>query len=176
MPTTKELASGLTADDFRAAFRYDRETGLFQFQNDVFVGRPGRLFRRAGDIAGADQNGYVDITLNYKKFRAHRVAWLMETGAWPVHEIDHIDMNRKNNAWANLREATGNQNRANSKPRSKLGLKGVGQAPKAKNTFFAQITHNNRNIYLGSFKSPQEAHEAYCKKARELYGEFARTA
>ncbi len=37
----------------------------------------------------------------------------------------------------------------------------------------ARVNYNNKNIYIGSYKNPEEAALAYNKKASELFGEFA---
>jgi len=36
----------------------------------------------------------------------------------------------------------------------------------------ASISHNNKTFHLGTFNTPEEAHTAYCKKAKELHGKF----
>jgi len=32
---------------------------------------------------------------------------------------------------------------------------------------------NDKSIYLGLYKTPELAYEAYCKKAKELFGDFS---
>lgn len=85
--------------------------------------------------------------------------------------VDHINMNGLDNRRENLRLATHQQNLANRTmtKQNKTGYKGVS---KKKNRFVAQIHINGRNKTIGYFKTPEEAHEAYCKKAKEIYGEF----
>lgn len=89
---------------------------------------------------------------------------------------DHIDGNGLNNQRINLRTCTpaeNNRNRRVSK-NSSTGLKGVFRRPRAKgDRFMAAITHNNKSVYLGTFDTPEEAHQAYCSAAKQLYGEFA---
>ena len=59
--------------------------------------------RFAGKRAGSlTKEGYVQITINGWVYRAHRVAYLLKTGAWPTVELDHRDGNRSNNKWRNL--------------------------------------------------------------------------
>jgi hypothetical protein len=175
MSTKNEIASGLTAAQARELLRYDRDTGKLFYRRDIYVGRPGRIFRKEGDEAGClIPSGYIVICIDYVHFRAHRLAWLIETGDWPTHEIDHRDMDRSNNRWANLREATGVQNRANSKKRAKSGFKGVITPKHAPNCFVAQISVEGKPVYLGTFRSPEEAHAAYLEAAIRHHGEFAR--
>lgn len=88
-------------------------------------------------------------------------------------KVDHEDRNGLNNQRYNLRLANNSQNIANAKTRidSKLGVKGV---RKSGNRFEARITYNGTQEYLGMFRTPEDAHAAYCKAAVEHFGEFAR--
>ena len=94
------------------------------------------------------------------------------TGTWPKAEIDHIDRNGLNNRWFNLREASRSQNAGNTKTHTdnKTGFKGV--CPNHKR-FSAMINEGGKTKYLGTFDTPEEAHEAYMQAARDLFGEFA---
>lgn len=87
--------------------------------------------------------------------------------------VDHKNGNTLDDTRSNLRLATHAQNMRNSKRRknNSSGYKGV--------NFFrgkwrAQIQHEKKNITIGMFDTPEQAHEAYCAKALELQGEFAR--
>jgi hypothetical protein len=53
------------------------------------------------------------ITIDGVIYKAHRVIWLLMTGKWPDHQIDHEDRDASNNRWKNLREATPLQNANN---------------------------------------------------------------
>lgn len=85
--------------------------------------------------------------------------------------VDHIDGNGLNNVRSNLRLATHSQNLANraKEKGNKSGYKGV---VKKNSKWLAQITYQRRTIRLGLFYTPEEAHAAYCKKAKELFGDF----
>jgi HNH endonuclease/AP2 domain len=87
----------------------------------------------------------------------------------PDIDVDHIDGNGLNNKRSNLRLATKSQNLANQKIRTDgiSRFKGVSQKGK-------YWKAKCKNIWLGSFKTEEEAAKAYDKKAKELYGEFAR--
>ncbi len=87
--------------------------------------------------------------------------------------VDHRDMDRTNNRWANLRSSLYGQNTANSKVRkdSISGIKGVQQHP-GTGRYYARIRKDKITHYLGCFDTPEEAHAAYCKAAQELHGEF----
>lgn len=151
-------------------FDYDPETGVFHWRN-------ARGPRAAGAVAGnIRKDGYVRICINWNDFLAHRLAWIYMHGLTiGGAEVDHIDGNPSNNAIANLRLATSSEQRQNSRPRSSSNspLKGsfrVGTRWKS------QIMIGGRNIYLGTFDTPEQAHAAYCAAAHENFGDFARLA
>jgi hypothetical protein len=54
------------------------------------------------------------------------------------------------------------------------GRKGVRRT--AQGNWQAYITFKRKSICLGTYGDIDAASDAYLKKARELYGEFARTA
>lgn len=87
--------------------------------------------------------------------------------------VDHVDGDPLNNTRENLRLATCSQNSANrgKQQNNTVGFKGV---TFFKGKYVAAIACNHRKIYLGRFSTPELAHAAYCKAAREFFGEFAR--
>jgi len=88
--------------------------------------------------------------------------------------IDHKDTNSLNNTRRNLRLATPAQNRHNSKRQSnnQSGYKGVCSS---RNKWRAVIWLEGKSVRLGTFNTPEEAHQAYCNAAEQYYGEFARS-
>lgn len=150
--------------------RYEPDTGLIYWKVSRKGGRA-----RAGSIAGhVGCRGYIKITVGGEFLLAHRVAFALLRGAWPENEIDHINGIKSDNRIGNLREATKKQNQANKGvlKSSYTGLKGV-SFRKARNKFVARISNGEKRIFLGLFETAQEAHEAYCKAAKEMHGEFA---
>lgn len=93
----------------------------------------------------------------------------LERNEW----VDHINGNGLDNRRENLRVATASQNSLNRGKQSnnKTGFKGVHKGRKG---FRAQIKINGKMVRLGDFDTPEEAYSAYCKKALEAYGEFAK--
>ncbi len=89
-------------------------------------------------------------------------------------EVDHKNGNGLDCRRANLREATGSQNSANVGVSSAntSGFKGVSQRPNGR--WWARIHQNKKMRSLGVYATPEEAHEAYKRGAKELYGEFAK--
>lgn len=150
--------------------RYDPDTGLFYWT----VPRPKI---RVGEVAGSlHYKGYVIIELYGVPYFAHRLAWFYVTGKWPKNQIDHINRERADNRFANLREATHGQNRANSRTTNRHGFKGVTFHKWLKEKpYSAQITFKKKVIYLGCYATAKEAHDAYKKAAIKMHGEFTRT-
>lgn len=158
----------MTKEELHKEIFYNSDTGIFTWL------KPAQK-RIVGKVAGCiTPGGYVTICINRKLYRAHRLAWLYVHGELPAL-IDHINGIPSDNRISNLRPATHSQNSKNKKvsKRSKTGLKGV-YLEKRTGRWEAQICSNGENIYLGTFKSPQEAHEAYCLKVIDLHGEFCR--
>lgn len=148
---------------------YDPLTGLF-------VWREGR---RVGQIAGTVTVwGYIQIKLQQRVYRAHRLAWLYVYGVMPDADVDHIDRNTKNNTISNLRLCSQTDNNANGIGRKKLrtvsGYKGVYRNGSCR-TWVARIQVRGEHIYLGCYVTPEDAACAYDRAAVEHFGEFART-
>lgn len=139
-------------------------------------GRRGsaRASRGPGTNAGSQRkDGYWSIKLMGQDFLAHRVALYLHTGTWPVAFVDHVNGDTRDNRADNLRPASTAENVFNSKVRrtNKLGIKGVSQIPSG--GFTAEIMRDGRRHYLGCFRSPQEASDAYAAAAKVLHGQFA---
>lgn len=95
----------------------------------------------------------------------HRVINLTPEG----YITDHIDGNGLNNRRDNLRSITHQSNMINNR-RHKIGSpkhRGVSWHKRNK-CWIAQITVNNRNIWLGSFRTELEAKIAYDKKRAQV--------
>lgn len=93
---------------------------------------------------------------------------------WRV-PIDHIDGNGLNNQRHNLRITDAHTNAYNrGLPRtSSTGRKGVSLSNRKKNPYRASIKADGMVRYLGTFRTLDEAADAYSAAARELHGEFA---
>lgn len=137
----------------------------------------GLIFSAFGRRVGTDDGeGYIRVAFKFNgkqiRFRAHHLAWLFMHGKWPELDIDHINGDRSDNRWANLREAdraTNAENRREAKAGSKSGLLGVSFA-KDTGRWAAQIQVAGKNKNLGRrFSSPEAAHAAYLQAKRQLH-------
>lgn len=168
----RDFEWGLTVERLREVLVYDPITGLWRWLKML-------SWRRAvGSSAGeCKKSGYVLIGIDGHRYRAHRLAWLYMTGAWPSGELDHKDTNPSNNRWNNIREATRVQNTHNTSlsKSNTSGFKGAYWHKKS-GKWMAHIKYNCKTIYLGLFDTREEAHAAYVAKAIEFLGEFARAA
>ena len=113
----------------------------------------------------------------YRPARLHRIIMERMLGRQLLLNelVDHIDGDGLNNCRANLRLANHSLNGRNAKLRrdNKVGLKGVCWSKPAKR-WRAYGKMNGKQVHLGYFDTPEEAHEAYQKYALANYGEFAR--
>ena len=160
----------LSIEQLRELLSYDPETGIFHWAK-----KNGKIYRY-GKIAGTkNSQGYCQIMIDLIIYRAHRIAWAYVTGEWPQHEIDHINGDRLDNRFVNLRKATRWQNAVNQGQRKNntSGYKGVTWHSQAKK-WAARIMVNRKSIRLGLFDDPKEAYAAYCTAAIFYFGEFAR--
>lgn len=152
----------ITQEELKSALNYDENTGLFTYKKNK-----GKF--KANQIAGTTHvNGYTHIQINWKIYKAHRLAWLYVYGYFPEC-IDHINCDRGDNRIANLREATVTQNNHNVKmsKNNKSGVKGVCWHKKAKK-WCATIGAYGKTIYLGLF-SDLELAELVINEARVKY-------
>jgi hypothetical protein len=153
----------INSDDVRDHLDYDPATGKFWWKDE------------AGTITG---HGYRYIKVRRKLKLAHRMAWAFYYGEEPNGLVDHINGDRLDNRIKNLRIATYSQNSANAKRHSRntSGLKGASKVVKNgrwTGRWQASITVRNKQVHLGSFRTKEEAHQAYLLAARKYQGEFA---
>lgn len=101
-------------------------------------------------------DGYRITTLKGKNYYLHRLIWLYHTGYHAYH-IDHIDGDKSNNKFTNLREVTEHENVANSKKsnRNSTGIKGV-TLDKNSGLFIAQVYFKSQR-FRKCFTTLQEA-------------------
>lgn len=144
--------------EIQARFSYDRTTG--------FVTRNGR---RVGFVTA---NGrYRAVQVGKYQVREHILIWAIETGKWPLLQIDHRNRDGLDNRWSNLREATPGQQQANRRHWSKSGVRGVSLHKTGK--WRACVTRDGKGYHLGLFSSLEEAAAAVQKERERAWQEFA---
>lgn len=167
----------------RKILRYDAETGNLYWRTRPVEFFPTRAAasrwngRYAGTEAFAkiERQGYKVGSVFSALYKAHRVIWAIEFGHWPPEYVDHIDMDKTNNVLSNLRLATRQQNRANTRANgnSLSGVKGV-YRHSDNVRWRAQIAVSGVKKHLGLFADIEDAKAAYARAIFEAYGEFGR--
>lgn len=152
----------ITQEKALAVLHYDPATGSMTWK--VARGRCA-----AGTLAGyAAHNGYIGVRLFGRCYYAHRIAFLCMEGRHPL-AVDHINGDRSDNRWSNLREVTRSENARNMKrpDTNKSGVVGVfWNAGKGKWT--ARIKLHQRTSHLGDFDNLQDATDARRAAEAEL--------
>lgn len=170
-PSRKHLE--LTRERLKEILSYDPATGVFS------CNKVRHQSHKIGDELGYDVGkGYLRIKVDGHQYPAHRLAWFYMTGEWPAEVIDHIDLDRSNNRWGNLRAATNCENLRN-RPKNKnntSGQKGVFWNKKDQK-WVVKIGLNGTRHYLGTFDDFDKAVMVHQDGVARLHGEFAyRTA
>ena len=149
-------------DALQELFSYDPKTGVLRWRVD-------RCGMRACGIAGSlNISGYRHVRIHGVRYLAHRVIWTLCTGEQPPEQIDHLDGNRSNNSWANLRasdHAKNQQNRCISS-RNKSGYTGVRPSL---GKWRAEIRSDGMFRYLGTYDTPELANDAYLAAKKDLH-------
>lgn len=156
----------LAQSHLRDILHYDPGTGVFAWK----VSRGKAV---AGSVAGyVDNKGYRRITIDSKRFMAHRLAWLYMTGSFPPDQIDHRNLVKDDNSFDNLRPATGSQNRRNCRAVGASKYKGACLLPSGR--WQSSARHDGRLHHLGTHATEQDAANAYATFAKKHFPEFMR--
>lgn len=154
-------------DELRRDLCYSPETGEFvrlatHRQNGYGVGRV---------VGVRDDQGYLRVWLQGRTYKAHRLAWLHMTGDWPDGSIDHINGDKQDNRWCNLRvvdHKTNLENQRRARSDNTAGLLGA-TWHKATGRWRARIITQGRQKHLGLFETVQEAHDCYLNAKRAMH-------
>ena len=155
----------MTLEILKKDLNYNKKTGVFTWRtapaNRIIVGQLAGTLRK---------DGYRVICVKSKYYLAHRLAWFWIHMEWPHGDIDHINRVRSDNRIANLRDVSRSINMQNIKNHQKNNISGfLGATTMPHKRWHARIMVNGKQIFIGSFKSPLEAHNAYIKKKQEKH-------
>lgn len=160
----------LTQSRLKESLSYDSNTGVFTW---ISNNKKSVIGKQAGRVRQND--GYVEIGIDYDKHLAHRLAWLYVYGVWPTKQLDHINRQRADNSILNLRESSQQENMQNVSKHLNTTSKFIGVSwHSEKKKWQAQICFKYKIKALGYFESPEEASEAY-KKAKSTLHSFQPT-
>lgn len=144
-------------------FRYEEDSGLL-----IWIKPKGRV-KVGSACKSLKANGYLQVEVSGRNYLVHRIIWALKTGSWPDKHIDHVDGNRSNNRWTNLRDVSQGVNMQNlkrAKSQNKLGLLGV---IFHRNRYRAVLQANGKVVHRSYHSTAEEAHIAYLKAKRRLH-------
>lgn len=157
----------ITQEEIKELLSYDEKTGFFTWI------APTKGNRIKGARAGFQHsNGYRYIRLKGKDRYEHRLVFLYVTATYPKNEVDHINRNKNDNRFCNLREATRAENVRNVESRkdNSSGTSGVHWC-NTHRKWIVQVQVNGKRI-KGQFKSKEEAVEHRNTLVKEKHGVF----
>ena len=145
---------------------------LFDYVNGELVRKVKRSHNAdVGQVAGNKRKrGDSAVHIGGRLYLNHRLIWLYHHGAWPEGEIDHINRDPSDNRIENLRDVVRAINSSNRPVRKdcRVGIKGVSRSG---SKFFSRIAlGNGKTKHLGTFDTPEEAHQVFKRAHAERYG------
>jgi hypothetical protein len=164
--------SELVAEEARKIFHYDPIAGTLAWAETLSNAAPiGKV------CSSKNGHGYVAVKVYGKSYAVHRIAWMIMMGSFPPVSIDHINRDRADNRWANLRLATttqqcGNTVRTDGKVTGVRGVRACGKSFQARIRMKNQQTGKSQMVHLGTFPTIELAKAAYDAIAKDYFGEF----
>ena len=160
-------------DELHRLFCYNPETGFLICKTN---GRNGQ--RKKGQIIGQISNSkrYIQLAINGNKYMLHHIAYKLMTKQNPPDGmvIDHIDNNKHNNRWSNLRICS-QRNNCRNQSKTKLRKydlpKGVTYV-KSKGLYKCQLKIEDGKFYSKYFHTVEDAHNHYCELSKQYFGEY----
>ena len=144
----------MQCDYLKEILQYDPETGLW-----IWLETRGRMAKKGMRAGYTQKDNYGRIQIDGKHYKTSRLAWLYMTGEMPDPklQIDHIDRNKDNDRWSNLRLVTPRQNCLNKGiyKNNKSGVTGV-VYNKFHKKYQAFLKENGKSKHLGYFDTLEE--------------------
>ena len=134
----------MTQEEFKRLYTYNKDTGaIYKLSNGKEMGTV------------VTDTRYIRLTIDKKPYLAHRLAYLYMTGEMPKHQIDHLNHIRNDNRWCNLKHVTQCENQQRKLKYSN----GVTNKNIYDNhgMFKVEITNGGRKLYIGTYKTEEEA-------------------
>ncbi len=114
-------------------------------------------------------SGYCNVRFNGMRIYYHTIVWILTTGEDIPEgmQIDHINCNRIDNRFENLRLVTNRENNQNMKVHRKGKLVGCSFHKRAKK-YRAQIVIGKKHVHLGLYATEEEAHSIYVRACKYI--------
>lgn len=141
----------ITQSKLQAVFNYSPNTGELTYRNTSLSGKSGEL------AVITHSGGYFTTRINGIDYLTHRVIHMYMTGKWP-NVNDHINHNRQDNRWGNLRNVDNKINLLNTSLSKNSATKVNGVAlHKPTNKYRAYVMVDRKQVHLGLFTTIEEA-------------------
>ena len=150
------MKTPISQSELKSILSYDPSTGIFRWLKRISIRAS------VGRIAGTNNgNGYVRMSMYGVRYHAHRLAFLYMTGSLPLEDVDHVDGDRSNNRWSNLRSVSHRDNCKNQRPRAKAIQAPIGvHWDRSRSKWMASIKSGRGSKHLGRFDDLSDAMEA----------------
>lgn len=163
------MMKSMPVEEVRRLFDYSNEAGGL-----VWKVSPARAVKPGSRAGTHNGEGYRTVCIKRNFFLEHRLVWAHVYGAWPSLQIDHINGVRDDNRISNLRDVSPSINQQNKRSAPKSSKSGVlGAHLRSNGTYQPKIRVDGRCVALGTFKTAQEANEAYLSAKRKHHEGYA---
>lgn len=151
-------------------FHYDPVTGHLRWAKP----KPKSKVRAGHVVSYIGADGYLTVTFHKKRYKAHRICWLLASGDWPDGDIDHINGDRTDNRLDNLRVCSRQNNLRNMKKQPNKSSVYKGVSKRKDNQYEAYYSLNNKKVSLGLFTQEREAALVYNINVAPIFKDYAR--
>ena len=154
---------GIDDKRFQKLGELSQERLLYLMSYDPLSGEFKWLRGKSGikrDLSvGCDNGcGYLFAKIDGRFYRLHRLAFLYMEGSFPFEEVDHIDHNRSNNVFTNLRKVDRSENSKNRSlhVNNTSGYCGVSKVRET-GKWYAYMQVAGRSVNIGTFVDIENA-------------------
>ena len=134
----------IDAEQVRRLLTYNPETGVMRREKD------------GAELRSMSSNGYLRGRVLGELHYVHRLAFALMTGALPPHQVDHINRNRADNRWRNLRHASNKENAQNVSAKAGSASGRLNVYP-ANGRWQVKLMVNGRSVVVGRFDDIEDA-------------------
>jgi hypothetical protein len=158
-PDTMSALKKPTVDQLKAI------ESRFEVIDGILISKVDYRKHKVGyEVGYEDSDGYRVVKVLGRKFKTHHVVWYLCKGRWPEMNLDHINGDKLDNRFENLRELSHEQNlRSFASIRGAIPFRGV-CFDKATSKFSAQAGCNSKQKHLGYYDTAEKA-----ALARDMY-------